>query len=347
MLLILLAPLAAIAASAEKPISAGLGISLGKVVDAQALGAEVQQISFLATPSNRTLEEVSLEPGSSQPWRALLTPQLPRPFRQLAYRSYVMLDELHQAMRIVVQIDYIGCEGDVIWLRDTLSKKYETTGELESTTKPAYAQSYRVTFSEKQIDIHCGPNLILDYADYGAIQDWQEKAKIEQMHVARERATIEKRRLVLDRRRSIRFADTFTVGDRFRLLGAFGIAFSQPFAPNSTQQFPVDELFTAVLPVMPTHFEVGELRLMLAPDRSPIMIRGEFRDISFERVAHALRAKYGSAIKSSNRHVVHKVSGNHAILKRLDSTRIELAFIDATAQKAHRQRLWEQESEGI
>ena len=52
-------------------------------------------------------------------------------------------------------------------------------------------------------------------------------------------------------------------------------------------------------------------------------------------------------MKESSRHIIHKVNGDHVIIKRLDQRLTELAFIDTSAQDAHRQRLWNKESEGL
>ena len=140
---------------------------------------------------------------------------------------------------------------------------------------------------------------------------------------------------------------SFTIGDQFRLEGAFGVQFQRPFAKNSTQKFPTDQPFYAVLPNLPAPFDQGEIQLVISPDKHPIVIRGTFQELTFDEVGEALKAKYGTPMKASNRHIIHKVSGNHAIVKKLSEETIELAFIDTLAQTQQRQRLWEKESEGL
>ena len=98
---------------------------------------------------------------------------------------------------------------------------------------------------------------------------------------------------------------------------------------------------------MPEPFTEGDLQLTISPDKHPIVIRGRFPHLDFERIAAALRTKYGLPMKESSRHIIHKVNGDHVIIKRLDQRLTELAFIDTSAQDAHRQRLWNKESEGL
>lgn len=117
---------------------------------------------------------------------------------------------------------------------------------------------------------------------------------------------MDKRQLVLARKRSLRFADEFTLGDRFRLLGAFGIAFDQPFAPRSTQKLPYDEAFQIVLPALRTEFKEGTVLLEICPTRIPIVIRGWFKGLSFQKLATALGIKCGTPMKASARHIFIK-----------------------------------------
>ena len=338
----------ALATMAEAPIQGGLGVNFGHSVGIDQIGAEVTNLPLALSPDNRNIQlPASIPAGLRAPWRYYLQAVLPRPFRYLDHTSYVMLDDQSRVMRAVAQIDFKGCEGDFDWLMETIKKKYKVKGELTVEPPQGYAEAYRVVFTGKQIDFRCGDNLILDYADYDAILSYY--AGVERLAQSQERAksTMAKRQLVLETRRAMRFADEFTLGDRFRILGAFGIAFGQPFAKNSTQKFPVDKPFTAVLPNLPHAFSDGEIILEISPDKEPIVIRGQFKSLSFDKVTTALRAKYGTPLKASKRHVIHKVSGNHAIIKQLTPDIVEVAFIDSNAKAAQRQRLWEQESEGV
>ena len=153
--------------------------------------------------------------------------------------------------------------------------------------------------------------------------------------------------MVLARRRAMRFANEFTLGDQYRLDGAFGIEFGRPFAKNSSKRFPIDEPFYVVLPHLEDPFRTGDIALEISPKRHPVTIRATFQDISFDVLADALKAKYGTPSKSTTRHIIHPVGSKRAILKRLDQKRVELAFIDTVAQKAQRERLWRKESEGL
>ena len=333
------------ASIAEKPIPGGLGVTFGQVVPVASLGSEIPVPYTL--PDNKKIQIPELVPGAVLPWRQYLSVNLPRPFRTRESKSYVMVDEAIEPMRITTAIEFTGCEEEFVWLKDTLLKKYSVTGETAVEPKDGFSQAYRITFSDYQIDFMCGSQLVIDYGNYGALKRWAKNQRQAYAKYQREQSSIEKRQIVLDRRRAMHFADTFTIGDRYRLSGAFGIAFNQPFAPNSTQQFPVDRPFIAVLPGMPTGFEDGEVALEITPERIPIVIRGTFRSLEFEKVADALKSKYGTPMKASDRHVIHKVGSNRAILKKLLANQIELAFIDMAGKEEQQQRLWEQESDGL
>ena len=333
------------ASIAEKPITGGLGITFGQAVPLASLGSEITAPYPL--PNNKKIQVPELVPGSVLPWRHYLTVNLPRPFRKRKATSHVMVDGANEPIRVTTAIDYSGCEGDFLWLKETLLKKYSVTGETNVEPLEGFAEAYRITFSDYQIDFMCGSKLVIDYGNYGALRRWSMNMRQAYARYQREQSSIDKRQIVLDRRRAMHFADTFTIGDRYRLSGAFGIPFNQPFAPNSTQQFPVDRPFIAVLPGMPIGFEDGEVALEITPERVPIVIRGTFSSLEFEKVADALKSKYGTPMKASDRHVIHKVGSNRAILKKLPADRIELAFIDMAGKEEQQQRLWEQESDGL
>ncbi|NKB97849.1 MAG: hypothetical protein GKR90_05040 [Pseudomonadales bacterium] len=258
-----------------------------------------------------------------------------------------MINQRKEPLRLVSEIAYLGCGQEYQWLKDTLIKKYSVVGDVSTLPSEGFAEAIRITFSGYQIDVQCGKQLQIEYGDYAALASWAKNAQQAYDLYQREQKSIEKRKIVLERRRAVHFADTFTLGDQYRLAGAFGIAFKQPFAEKSTQKFPIDRLFVAVLPVLPEKFEDGEISLEIAPDRVPIVIRGTFFDLAFEQVADALKAKFGTPMKATDRHVIHKVGNNRAILKRLNTQQIELAFIDTEAKTEQRQRLWEQESDGL
>lgn len=334
-----------IASIAEKPIEGGLGLEFNNALPGDAVGSEI--LDPYALPDNKVLQLPTLVPGSPMPWRYYLSVNLPRPFRNLISNNYVMVNAANEPMRVVTEIDFTGCEGEFTWLKDTLLKKYSVTGETAVEPPEGFTEAHRIIFSSYQIDFRCGRQLVIDYGNYGAIRTWAKNEQKAYALYQREQSSIEKRQIVLEQRRAMHFADTFTIGDRYQLSGAFGIAFNQPFAPNSTQQFPVDRPFIAVLPGMPMGFEDGEVALEITPERVPIVIRGTFSSIEFEKVADALKSKYGTPMKASDRHVIHKVGSNRAIVKRLASNQVEVAFIDTVAKEEQRRRLWEQESDGL
>ncbi|MEM9623585.1 MAG: hypothetical protein AAF993_18210 [Pseudomonadota bacterium] len=347
LLLLLLSPPLLAAGIAEKPIPGGLGVEFAKPLDSARHGAETAFVPMMALPDNREFVMPELEPGAILPWRHFTDIVLPRPIRQHAHQSFVMLDHDNHPVRVTTQVNTPGCDKNFDWLKETVSKKYSVRGETEISPSDGYTRQIRIVFIDKQIDMACGPHLLIQYLDFSRLKRWAVAQHKRYQSYERNELDNEKRRMVLDRRRSVQFADAFTLGDRFKLEGAFGIQFDQPFAKNSTQVFPIDVPFYAVLPNLPPQFANGDIQLVIAPDKYPIVIRGTFRQVDFDQVKNALRAKYGTPLKSTDRHVIHKVSSHHAILKKIAADTIEMAFINTVAQAEQRNRLWGQESEGL
>ncbi len=350
LLLLATGPVAAVAeqpARAEVPITGGLGVTFGASIAEEKLGYEIAIEDRFPLPDNRPVTLSPTVPGAARPWRFLHQAVLPRPFRALQSATHVMLDREQRPLRVIAHIAYTGCGEDFAWLRTTLVRKYGVLTSPELPPPDGFDEALRIVSAGKQIDVRCGPELVLEFGDFQALARWQRQQKKAATLYERDQASVAKRKLVLEQRRARRYADSFTLGDQYRLSGAFGITFGEPFARNSTRQFPADRPFIAVLPGLPAGFEDGELRLELAPDRSPIVIRGRFPSLSFEEITDALKAKYGSPVKASDRHVIHKLSGKRAIVKRLAGGTVELAFIDIQAQEDQKQRLWRQESEGL
>lgn len=332
---------------AEKPIVGGLGFVLSAKLPVENFGAALTMVPDSKIPHNRSITLPQYPPGSRYPWHHLIDPQLPRPLRNFPLESFVMLNDEGQLMRMLIRVSITGCDNEFEWLKKTLTKKYKVQGDPEIPPPPTYNRSLRITYSQKQVDVHCGPRLVMDYANYDDVALWARSHATDYLEYERQESNIAQRRVVLEHRRVLRFADEFTLGDKYHIGGAFGVAFRKPFAKKSAQKFPIDQPFIVVLPKMPKEFSVGEVQLELAPSREPIVIRGKFEGLPFETIAQALRAKYGTPLKASHRHVVHNVGGNHAILKRLNSRFIEVAFLDTRAKEAQRKRLWERESEGL
>jgi len=334
-------------APAEVPVLGGLGLRLGLPVPEGAAGAELTPVPEAALPPGANIPIPQVEPGGRYPWQHFNSPNIPRLYRGVPVQSFVMVSDAGEAMRVVARVNYRGCDEKFDWLKDTISKKYDVHGDAEVTPPAGYERALTITAIDRQIEVRCGPRLVLDYIDLTLIKAWSKQQGRRWTVYQRDQATIAKRQLVLDQRRAVKFADSFTLGSQYRLDGAFGIYFKRPFAERSTQQFPIDQPFYAVLPNLPEPFGEGEILLTISPERHPIVIRGTFDKLDFEYIADALKAKYGTPMKASSRHIIHKVSGNHAIVKRMGADMIELAFIDATEKEAQRARLWAQESEGL
>ncbi|MEM7079811.1 MAG: hypothetical protein AAF513_14405, partial [Pseudomonadota bacterium] len=295
------------------------------------------------------LDDYQLAPAHRQPWRKVIRLTQPRILRGLAHDSFVMLNDAGQTMRVVTRVNPGDCTKQLEWLSKTLEKKYETHAvPWPASDKLQDVGAFRISFSDRLINVRCDrSSTLLDYADIGAIRAWIEKQKKRYRKHESELRQIAKRRMILENRRSLSFADTFALGTAMRLEGGFGIRFKKPFAPRSSQKFPIDTPFIVGLPNLPEDFVDGEIRLMLTPERHPISIRGRFDNVTFDRVARALAAKYGTPFKDSQRHVIHKIARDHIILRQLSEATIELAFIDTEQQDNYKHRLWLQESEGL
>jgi ribosomal protein S18 len=342
--LLLVCP-AVLASMAEKPIEGGLGIAFGESMQANQLGAELKSMPDVVKSTSDPLPD--FEPGAYFPWRYFRDLRLPRLLRDHENVGYLMINEEGLAMRMIARIDLKGCNEPFEWMKRTLMKKYAVSTDVLQKADAPFEQALSIDYSDKRIRVRCGPYFVIDYADRGMIQRWTGyQAKIYEAYERGLRQT-DQRRLVLEQRRAAKFADLFTLGTPFRLDGAFGIEFGSPFAKNSKQKFPADVPFVAVLPNLPAEFANGEIQLIIDPQKHPILIRGRFSDVDFDKVVDALKAKYGTPMKASERHVIHKVSGNHAIVKRLENDMVELAFVDTDAQSKQRVRLWERESEGL
>jgi len=337
----------AAAQQADKPIYGGLGAQFGRPLALDTFGAEVKIVPEQDLPANHRITLPPLRPGNIYPWRLFPAANLPRPYRDLSSRSFVMLNQRAEPMRVISRIFERGCGANFDWLKATLAKKYDAAGDIEITAPVPFERALRISYLSRQIDVRCGPATVIEYLDVEALTAWTEDQQKEFEAYQRELADIEKRRLVMNQRRAIKFADSFTVGDQYRLEGAFGIQFQKPFARNSTQNFPVDAPFYAALPHLPEPFDRGDIQLVISPERHPIIIRGTFKDLLFDDVADAFKAKYGQPMKASSRHIIHRVSSNHAIVKKLAEDTVEIAFIDTVAQAEQRKRLWAQESDGL
>ncbi len=335
------------AEQAEKPIYGGLGAEFGRPLAMDTFGAEVKIVPEQSLPVNHSITLPTLRPGAIYPWRLFPQANLPRPYRDLPSSSFVMLNQRAEPMRVISRIEERGCGENFEWLKTTLAKKYQAGDEVEITAPAPYERALRISYLSRQIDVRCGPATVIEYLDAQALTLWAAGEAKQFEAYQRELTDIEKRRLVMNQRRAMKFADSFTVGDEYRLEGAFGIQFQKPFARNSTQNFPVDAPFYAVLPNLPEPFDRGDIQLVISPERHPIVIRGTFKDLVFDDVADAFKAKYGQPMKASSRHIIHRVSSNHAIVKKLSEDAVEIAFIDTVAQAEQRKRLWAQESDGL
>src|SRR5690606_2141913 len=76
--------------------------------------------------------------------------------------------------------------------------------------------------------------------------------------------------------------------------------------------------------------------------RRPVQVVGEFPDPDarrFDDFAKALEAKYGSALKDTPVHKIHKISGDYLVARYVvDRAVARLVFIDDAGRELQRQR---------
>ena len=80
--------------------------------------------------------------------------------------------------------------------------------------------------------MHSGPRWIIECARFSTVIVWLWIAEQTCAKHHGVKDSIEKRSNLSERRRSVAFANRFTFGDEFRLLGNFAMYFNTPSAPD-------------------------------------------------------------------------------------------------------------------
>lgn len=355
------------AAAAKEPITGAFGLSFDAPVTAQTLGASLGDPPYPAPPANLPQELPEPVPGELSGWFKFLPSAVPDLLEAQGVTFTLLRDLSGRAVRILAEHPSPTCAEDLLWLTRSLARKYDAEDDPFGAEREGFEHSARFTHETRQIDVSCGPTLLIEYTDGAGYRRWlAERARLLENHRVRLAARAEEEaRLEKERRR--RLADVLTQGDRFRVLGGLGVTFGEPVTDSrlSVDEFVADQALPARLDPLPAPFGEGRYTLTLGPDRRPVRVAGEFPDPgaeTFAEVAEALRLKYGQPMKDRPRHKIHKVNGDYVIARYLDGEDLlRLVFIDdegrraqqarelaaEQARLAEQQRLFEEETEGL
>jgi hypothetical protein len=344
------------AAAADQPITGAFGLSFDEPVPLEVLGASIGDPPYSIPPGNLDQQVPPAAPGMPSDWFLFIPLARPELLTGDDVSFMVLRDSDDQPVRILAEHANPECIDDVLWLTRSLARKYDAPDDPFGAQRTGFRQSARFVHEQTQVDVSCGPRLLIEYTDGAGYRRWlKERAVRLAAHEAElEALAVEQARLEAQRRRE--FADLMTAGDRFMLHGALGIRFGEPVDPAlfDSADFLPDAPLPATLPDLPEALADGSFTLTVGPDRIPVQVAGEFADADaqkFEVLAAALRAKYGPPMKDSARHKIHKVNGDYAVARHDPERGVaRLVFIDdagraaqkAREDEAHRARLAEQ-----
>jgi hypothetical protein len=252
-------------------------------------------------------------------------------------------------VRIIAEHPSPTCADDVLWMTRSLERKYGAAvdgaaADPFGAERDGFRHSARYLSEKGQVDVSCGPRLLIEYTDTAGYEKWlaAEAARRQTFEAAQNRLATERTRLDLERRR--RVADLFTAGDRYRLDGALGVTFGVPIDPAwlEAQAFAVDAPLEAQIPGLPEAISDGRFTVTLGPDMMPVRVTGEFADpdaTRFDQLTEALQAKYGTPLKDTPIHQIHKSSGDYLIARYVyEQSVARLVFIDDKARRAQQAR---------
>jgi hypothetical protein len=342
------------AAALVKPIHGALGLEFGKPISHEVLGASLEPPTFPALPDN--LNENPQAAGDTGQWYYFLPEALPTALAVDNTAFTVMVDNELRPLRILAERSMGACDETYSWFVDSLTKKYLTDGDPKIVPRIGFIQGARFTKDYRQVDVACGKSLLIEYTDAEALLRWQGQLQAHASERQSERAKSEQVARDIERLRQQQFADSFTLGDQFRLDGALGVAFGQsfPLPPD----YLVDKPLAIALPNLPEPFAAGRYELTVGPQAEPVRLEGRLPDgngDAFNEVRSALQAKFGPPMKNSQLHVIHRVNGNFFVLRRLKGLReLNIAVIDTRAERAKTarataaaQRAFEEATQGL
>lgn len=332
------------AAATKEPVTGAFGLEFNEPVSDRVLAASIGDPPYPLPPRNLDQTPPQPVPGDPGPWYYFLPEARPEPLDGMEVRFMVLRGRTGNPIRILASRPSRDCANDMLWFTHALARKYHAEDDPFGAERPGFRQSARYLSDQGQVDVSCGPNLLIEYTDTTGYRRWL-KAMTERRHAYEEnQATLEKERTRLSREREKALADEFTAGDRYRLDGALGITFGEPVDANwlRTTPFEADTPLEVSIPDLPDLTRDGHFTVTLGPDRVPVRVAGEFPDPDarrFEAFARALEAKYGSPLKHTPVHQIQKISGDYLVARYIpEKSLVRLVFIDDAGRRAQKAR---------
>ncbi len=333
------------AAAADLPITGAFGLEFDEPVPPALLGASLAEAPYPVPPGNleQTLPETV--PGQLDGWYLFTPVAAPDLLSGPDARYFVLRSHDGFPVRILAEHSNPTCIDDVLWLTRSLSRKYEADTDPFGAERTGFRQSARFVSERGQIDVSCGPRLLVEYTDPAGYGRWLDQQQARLADHESSQAELDAERTRLERARLRELAEAFTQGDRLSLDGVFGISFGEPVPDGwlaDAAAFVPDEVLQARPPAVPDPLADGQYTLTLGPDRLPIRVAAEFPDPDasrFERLAEALAQKFGPPTKNAERHRIHKVSGDYLVARHVaDTGTARLVFIDDVGREGQRAR---------
>ena len=340
-----LVALVAGAAAAASPITGAFGLNFETPVPEQLLGASLAAPPYPLLPANLDQSPVESAPDRLPAWYLFSPAALPDLLDDPLVRFMVMVDGERRPVRILAEHPRPDCTADMLWLTRSIAQKYRAEADPFGAERHGFARSARFVHKNQQVDVSCGPALLVEYTHAGAYENWRKAETLarETHHQKTQRL----QRLTLDLQIELdrQFADSFTLGERFRVEGAWGVNFGVPFEATEPELLdaPADEGFNVTLRDVSEPFADGSFMLTLGPDRVPVRVAGNFPDADarlFRQVAAALKAKFGAPMKDGATHKIHKVNGDHLVARHdAANGKLHMTFINGKARRAQKERL--------
>jgi hypothetical protein len=336
------------AAALTEPLDGAMGFAFDSPLPEDVIAAAVRN-ETPRLPDNIDFETLP-EDVKVSGWHYVSPIRLPEMLKRHQPKVLGLLSRHNLPARLVAEVDEQGCEDLFSWLNDSLKRKYAVTGDdAEVPARAPYLRATRYIQGRRQVDVACGPSVLLQYTDLSTLNLWRQE-QLDNHALAEQRRREELAVLAkVELYRARAFADEFTLGDQARLQGGLGVMFGQPFEVN--EPFEPDTAFAVTLEDLPPPFTDGEYQIELDPASLPIELTGDFRDpdgTHFEALFKALQAKYGQPVKNSARHKIFQVNGNFFVLRALPKNgKTHLSVLDGQARRQQRLRRKQQAADEL
>ncbi|MEZ5550343.1 MAG: hypothetical protein R3E82_05605 [Pseudomonadales bacterium] len=323
--------LAPVSAQSAETLDGAFGLRFDAAVPEQVLGASTLAPADL--PHRPFADEY---PPERAGWFYFTPVIAPDPLGAARYQ--VLVTGNGQPALILARLVGHGCNETYTWLVDSLTRKYAIKDDPAVLPRPPYLQAASFQVDGVSVDLACGRDLVLAYTLPSGIRRWQaEQVALENARETEAQRLVEVARRI-ERAEARAYADTFTHGEKFRLDGGLGLIFGEPF--RTTVPHTPDVPFAMRPPRLPPPFDTGSFELTLDPEDVPIRLEGSIPDPDgrhYEKITGALQAKFGAAMKDTDRHRIFRVNGNYFTLRQIRD-RTDITLIDIRAQKAQEAR---------